>query len=65
MKDDGIGMTEEALASLRADLERPVKTDGQACRTTQASAPGTCTSGSGSISGRYAGHCRATASANC
>jgi len=30
VKDDGIGMTEEALASLRADLERPVKTDGQA-----------------------------------
>lgn len=30
VKDDGIGMTEETLASLRADLVRPVRTDGQA-----------------------------------
>lgn len=30
VRDDGIGMTEEALASLRADLERPVKIDGRA-----------------------------------
>jgi two-component system sensor histidine kinase YesM len=30
VQDDGIGMTEEALASLRADLERPVKIDGRA-----------------------------------